>query len=76
MALFIQGNISLLWGQTSLPKVFEGEPADLIGLSLELEAAKAFSTLQIPGSKKNWISYREELKSTICLLYTSENKCS
>ncbi len=65
MALFIQGNISLLWGQTSLPKVFEGEPADLIGLSLELEAAKAFSTLQIPGSKKSWISYREELKSTI-----------
>ncbi len=52
MALFIQGNIFLLWGQTSLPKVFEGEPADLIGLSLELEAAKAFSTLQIPGSKK------------------------
>ena len=65
MSLFIQGNISLLWGQTTFPKVFEGEPADLISLSLELEAAKAFSTLQIPGNKKSWISYREELKSTI-----------
>lgn len=65
MFFFIFANSVNLHAQTPFPKVFNDEPADLIGLSLELEAAKAFTVFQVPGSKEDWISHREGSKSLL-----------
>ena len=59
------GSSLTLDSQTPFPKIFDDEPADLISLSFELEAAKAFTVFQIPGSKKDWITHRDELKSLL-----------
>lgn len=53
-------------GQNGLPGVFSGDRNnDLISFSLKREAAKAYNLLQVPGSKDEWITRREELRDNI-----------
>jgi hypothetical protein len=54
-----------LTAQNSLPAVFADEPTDLTGQTLEMKAAKAHKTLQIPGSMDEWQSFRKELKTLL-----------
>lgn len=53
-------------GQNSLPDIFTGDrDNDLISFSLKREAAMAYNLLQMPQSKDEWITRREELKDII-----------
>lgn len=53
-------------GQNSLPDIFTGDrDNDLISFSLKREAAIAYNLLQMPQSKDEWITRREELKDII-----------
>ena len=61
LILIIAVNINLS-AQNSLPGVLSDEPTDLTGQALEMEAAKANKSLQIPGNMEEWLSFRNELK--------------
>ena len=53
-------------GQNGLPDIFSGERNnDLISFSLKSQAAKAFNLLQLPQTKEEWSTRREELKEDI-----------
>ncbi|MEA4903650.1 MAG: acetylxylan esterase [Petrimonas sp.] len=53
-------------GQNDLPDIFTGNRNnDLISFSLKREAAKAYNLLQLPQSKDEWITRREELRDNI-----------
>lgn len=65
-ALILTGIFNInINAQTSLPKVLADEPTDLIGQVLEIEAAKANKSLQIPENKEEWPTFRSELKSLL-----------
>ena len=65
-ALILTGIFNInINAQTSLPKVLADEPTDLIGRVLEIEAAKANKSLQIPENKEEWLTFRSELKSLL-----------
>ena len=64
--LFITINLQHSFSQSNLPKVYSGDDAnDIINMSLEHEAAKAFEILQVPNSKEDWLRNRDYLKSQI-----------
>ena len=64
--LFITINLQHSFSQSNLPKVYSGDDAnDVIAMSLEREAAKAFEILQVPNSKEDWLRNRDYLKSQI-----------
>jgi len=53
-------------GQNDLPGIFTGDMNnDLISFSLKREAAKAYNLLQVPQSKDEWITEKEELRENI-----------
>lgn len=64
--LLITINLQHSFSQSKLPMVYSGDDAnDIIALSLEREAAKAFEILQVPNSKEDWLRYRDYLRSQI-----------
>lgn len=64
--LLITINLQHSFSQSKLPKVYSGDDAnDIIALTLEHEAAKAFEILQVPSSKEDWFRNRNYLRSQI-----------
>lgn len=64
--LLITINLHHSFSQSKPPKVYSGDDAnDIIALTLEHEAAKAFEILQVPSSKEDWFRNRDYLRSQI-----------